>query len=226
MPTGAIIGVVLLLDVVRNSPSEWAEPGSWHWLLAEPQLLAEPIACAGKLGIFEVEIPLGALKKALPKARAKLSALKKGPKGNLRDAEGKPLSAGKKAARTRKLRAAGRQAGKTRRLRVAARQEPERLVRWIESDEPLDSLGHGVQFLHDELQRKHAVAFLGGFDWLHRRGSSATVRLLRIRPTSITADHWSEIIESTREAVLVFLSNEGNLKWSFRHGPIHIIINA
>jgi hypothetical protein len=31
MPTGAIIGVVLLLDVVEDSPSEWAEPDSWHW---------------------------------------------------------------------------------------------------------------------------------------------------------------------------------------------------
>ena len=61
---GAIVGVVLLLDVIDNSPSRWAEPDSWHWLLAEPQLLAAPIACAGKLGIFEVEVPLGALKKA------------------------------------------------------------------------------------------------------------------------------------------------------------------
>jgi hypothetical protein len=57
-------------------------------------------------------------------------------------------------------------------------------------------------------------------------GSSATVKLLGIRPTSITADHWVKIIESTREAVLAFLSNEENLKWSFRHGPIHVLING
>jgi hypothetical protein len=49
------------------------------------------------------------------------------------------------------------------------------------------------------------------------------LRLLSIRPPSITPDHWSEIIESTRKAVLVFLSNEGNFKASFRHGPIHVI---
>jgi hypothetical protein len=200
---GAILGIVDLTDVVDNSPSSWAKPDHWHWLLDKPRLLAEPIACAGKLGIFEVEIPLGALKKAQtpnPKGEnlvrktgvRKAETIPNDPRpGALLDAEGKPLSAGKKAARTRKLRAAGRQAGKTRRLRVAARQEPERPVRWVESDETLDGLGHGVQFLHDELQRKHAVAFLEGFDWLHRRGSSATVRLLSIRPTSITADHWS-----------------------------------
>jgi hypothetical protein len=119
--------------------------------------------------------------------------------------------AGKKAARTRKLRAAGGQAAKTP------------LVRWVKFDE-LDDLGHGVQFLYDRLQGEYLVAFVEGFDW--RRGSPATVRLLGICPTSITADHWSEIIENTRQAVLVFLSNEGNLNCAFRHGPIHIIING
>ena len=62
--TGAIIGIVDLTDVVDKSPSCWAQPDCWHWLLANRRLLAEPIACAGKTGIFEVEIPLGALKKA------------------------------------------------------------------------------------------------------------------------------------------------------------------
>jgi hypothetical protein len=121
---------------------------------------------------------------------------------------------GKEAARTRNVHAAGRKTAKTR------------LVRWVESDKRLDDLGHGVQFLHDELQCEHVVAFLEGFQWSRRRGSPATVRLLSICPTSITADHWSEIIQSTREAVLVFLSNEGNLMCSFRHGPIRIIING
>jgi len=99
-----------------------------------------------------------------------------------------------------------------------------RLVNWVESDEPLVDLGHGVQFLHDDLQREYVIAFLEGFAW--RRCGSATVRLLRKCPTLITADHWSEIIESTREAVLVFLSNEGNLNYAFRHGRIRIIING
>jgi hypothetical protein len=62
--TGAIIGIVDLTDVVDESPSFWAQPDCWHWLLANRRLLAEPIACAGKPGIFEVEIPLGAMKKA------------------------------------------------------------------------------------------------------------------------------------------------------------------
>jgi hypothetical protein len=81
--------------------------------------------------------------------------------------------AGEKAPRTRKLRAASRQAAKTW------------LVQWVGTDE-VDNLGHGVQFLYDELQREYAVAFMEGFEW--RDGGSATVRLLGSCPTSITAD--------------------------------------
>ncbi len=119
--------------------------------------------------------------------------------------------AGENATRTRKSRSAGRQAAKT----------PP--VQWVECDE-LDYLGHGVQFLHDGLQGEYLVAFLEGFEW--RRGGSATVKLLGGRPTSITADQWSGIIEGTRRAVLGFLSNEHNLNCAFRHGPIYIIING
>ena len=62
--TGAIIGIVNLLGMRRNSDSRWAQPDCWHWLLTDAKPLAEPIPGAGKLGIFEVEIPRGALKKA------------------------------------------------------------------------------------------------------------------------------------------------------------------
>ena len=64
METGVIIGVVDLTNVVDNAPSEWAEPGCWHWLLANRRFLAQPFPCPGKLGLFEIEIPLGALIRA------------------------------------------------------------------------------------------------------------------------------------------------------------------
>lgn len=102
-----------------------------------------------------------------------------------------------------------------------------RAVRWVVSDERLDNLGHGVQFLHDEIQSGHPVAFLESFNWMQKNGSGpATVILPRSCPTTITADRWSEIIQSARDAVLVFLSKDSNLQWSFRHGRIHIRINA
>jgi hypothetical protein len=43
---------------------------------------------------------------------------------------------------------------------------------------------------------------------------------------AITENRWSEIVERTREAILVFLSKEGNLNEDFRNGSIHIIING
>lgn len=140
---------------------------------------------------------------------------------------GKDGTAGKTVARKRKLRTEDSQVTETR------------LVHWVESDQ-LSKLGHGVQFVfvpkRAAVWRKFAmamarygkvVAFLEEFYWLQRNGGLApTVRLLRICPPGISADHWSEIIESTKEAVLVFLSSEDNLKYSFRHGPIGIITNT
>jgi hypothetical protein len=76
---------------------------------------------------------------------------------------------------------------------LLSKEAPKTEVRWVECGE-LDDLGHGVQFLHDELPREHrqrAVAFLEGFGFLQRRGSNrATVRLMTKCPSSITADHW------------------------------------
>lgn len=40
---GAIIGSVELTDIVEDYSSIWAEPGRYHWVLAEPHLLKDPI---------------------------------------------------------------------------------------------------------------------------------------------------------------------------------------
>ena len=120
---------------------------------------------------------------------------------------------------------------RTRKLQTGQAKTTGR-IHWVVESDRLDDLGHGVQFFHDKLQddspdqilSHHPVAFLEGFNW--RDGRSATVRLLGSHPSFITADHWPEIIESTREAVIVFLSNEANLNCAFRHGPIHILING
>ena len=122
--------------------------------------------------------------------------------------------AGVKGAHTRRSGAAGREPAETR------------LIRWLESDEPLLNLGHGVQFLHDDLPSDQVVAFLEGFEWLHRRDSPVTVKLLRSCPSYITVDHWREVIQNTREGVLAFLSHEGKRNGQFRHGPVHIIVNG
>ena len=98
-----------------------------------------------------------------------------------------------------------------------------RQVRWIESDEQLDQMGHGVQFLCGDQRDHHTVAFLDGFSW--EDGGAATVKLAKSRPAEINEDRWPDIVASAREAVLAFLSGN-NLDCEFRHGQIHIIING
>jgi hypothetical protein len=88
-------------------------------------------------------------------------------------------------------------------------------------------LGHGVEFFHTELGSKEspAVAFLEGFGC--RGGRPATVRVLQAHPDGVTPNQWLRILKETQEAVLVFLSDEGNLlDMSFRHGPIRIHANG
>lgn len=51
---GVALGVVTLVDVVRDHPSPWATPGCWHWVLADPLPLVDPRPVRGQLGLFEV----------------------------------------------------------------------------------------------------------------------------------------------------------------------------
>jgi len=54
---GALIGVVELVDVVRDYPSQWSEDDCWHWLVTRPLRFAEPMPLRGALGLFRVEVP-------------------------------------------------------------------------------------------------------------------------------------------------------------------------
>jgi len=49
----AIIGYVELVDCVRDSTSPWAEEDQYHWVLADPELLDEPVTdVPGQLKIW------------------------------------------------------------------------------------------------------------------------------------------------------------------------------
>jgi hypothetical protein len=59
-PTG-YLGTVHLMDVHHARVcsaidgglcSPWAEPGCWHWVLALPHALIDPIGAPGRLGLF------------------------------------------------------------------------------------------------------------------------------------------------------------------------------
>ena len=45
---GAVIAVATLADITRNSGSQWAEPGAWHWHLTNVRPLAEPLPATGR----------------------------------------------------------------------------------------------------------------------------------------------------------------------------------
>lgn len=59
---GAFIGVVDLVDIVRDHDSRWAEPGAWHWILTNPRPLLAPIVAKGQLGLWT---PTGSQRRAI-----------------------------------------------------------------------------------------------------------------------------------------------------------------
>jgi hypothetical protein len=56
---GAIIGSVDLVDVITDSPSDWAMPGNYHWVLRDPIALPAPVACKGALQLWTPGDELG-----------------------------------------------------------------------------------------------------------------------------------------------------------------------
>jgi hypothetical protein len=56
LPLGGIVGVVTLRGCVQDSLSPWAEPGCFHWLLADARPLRF-FPCKGFLGFFTVAYP-------------------------------------------------------------------------------------------------------------------------------------------------------------------------
>jgi hypothetical protein len=58
--TGVILGTVQLIGVIRNSDSRWAEHGYYHWILADPKLLDQPLPYRGQQGLFRVSMDIAA----------------------------------------------------------------------------------------------------------------------------------------------------------------------
>lgn len=52
MDYGGVLGSVAVVDCVTDYDSEWAMPGMWHWVLADPEPLPfDP--CPGRLGLWD-----------------------------------------------------------------------------------------------------------------------------------------------------------------------------
>jgi hypothetical protein len=50
--TGALLGMVRLVDCVRGHSSLWAELDEWHWVLADPEPFVEFRRARGQLGVW------------------------------------------------------------------------------------------------------------------------------------------------------------------------------
>lgn len=53
LPHSAIVGIVEVVDCIRNSGSKWAQPGCWHWLLAANPRRIKPYPTPGQLGLWD-----------------------------------------------------------------------------------------------------------------------------------------------------------------------------
>lgn len=51
---GSILGVVEIVDCVRNFRSKWADKGAWHWVLKNPRKLPASLFVRGRLGLWEL----------------------------------------------------------------------------------------------------------------------------------------------------------------------------
>jgi hypothetical protein len=57
-PIGCLIGLVTLVDCVRDSSSIWADQDSWHLVLRDPVRLARPVLFKGQLNLFKIPVHL------------------------------------------------------------------------------------------------------------------------------------------------------------------------
>jgi hypothetical protein len=55
LPQSALLGIVDLVAIEANHPSQWAYRGHQHWVLADPRPFAAPIPCKGSLGLWRVK---------------------------------------------------------------------------------------------------------------------------------------------------------------------------
>lgn len=53
-PTGAILGIVDVVNCVKGHDSPWAIEGQWHWILKNPKRIASPKPVKGRLGLWSL----------------------------------------------------------------------------------------------------------------------------------------------------------------------------
>ena len=57
LPIGCVLGTVEVKDCVEDSPSKWAQGGSFHWVLGDAKPLDKPIPAKGAVGFWHWRRP-------------------------------------------------------------------------------------------------------------------------------------------------------------------------
>jgi hypothetical protein len=55
---GVLLGVVELIDCVRDAPGDWAMPDCWHWVIRRPKLCKIVMPAKGQLGLWNLNSSL------------------------------------------------------------------------------------------------------------------------------------------------------------------------
>lgn len=56
LPSGCVVALVTLTDIVRDSGSEWARLGNYHWLITDVRPLVVPVPCIGRQSLFKLPL--------------------------------------------------------------------------------------------------------------------------------------------------------------------------
>lgn len=56
LPSGCVVAVATLVDVVRDSSSEWADEGLYHWVIDGVRPLVVPVPCVGRQSLFKLPL--------------------------------------------------------------------------------------------------------------------------------------------------------------------------
>ena len=104
--------------------------------------------------------------------------------------------------------------------RNVLRRKPGPKVTWVEVSH-IGRKGHGVEFSH-AARPDTILAFIVGFEWMHKPGTAAKVEILRAHATRFSP----AVRTLVRRKVLSVLRQRGRTNWLATRGPIRLWVNG
>jgi hypothetical protein len=103
---------------------------------------------------------------------------------------------------------------------TTARRKAGPTVTWVEVGH-IGRKGHGVEFSH-AARPETVLAFINGFEWMHKPDTAARVEILRAHAT-----RFSPAVRSlVRRKVLSVFKQRGKTNWLGSRGQIRLVVNG